>query len=386
MTPEQIHDALTLLPSDLIAEVDEKRNRKPKVIPLKRYAAMAASFVLVLCSGLYCLQLFGGMGASKETSALPPMAAQDNSLRAEAAPQSPDTQAAPAETAEEFCGVPTAPKEEPASGNAEEAPASGHSHAPAESFAEDEQASTGATCGNTTATLYYGEHVYPLSGSSAVTVTNILYHLHYDPAMLCSCLPEITIDTELGTGYAISLTDHFVRHDGGQAALTIEQAEVLKQAIEDSLPSLDELSYSTHQVITPSLEGYHSDHSVTLITSRQELEVYWATFAQRYDFSDMTFICDTYGYDDSWFEKNDLLLNVVHSRTGVTYDVTAITNAGSNKGWEWEVLISIQGLFYPENAETTYHLITRLEKDMMHPEDDIVQVFDVYEAESTEEG
>ena len=280
MTPEQIHDALTLLPSDLIAEVDEKRNRKPKVIPLKRYAAMAASFVLVLCSGLYCLQLFGSMGASKETAALPTLAQQENSLYAEAAPEAPAAQAAPRE---DICSVPTAPASEENAG----------------------------------------------AGSSSC-------HTH----------------------------------------ITEEPAE------ED--PQMDTPPYSTHQVITPSLDGYHSDHDVTLITSRQELESYWASFAHRYDFSNMSFICDTYGYDDSWFEENDLLLNVVYSRAGVTYDVTSITDAGGDHGWEWEVLISIQGSFYPENEEATYHLLTRLQKGVIAPEDDIIQVHDVCEAEPKE--
>ena len=52
MTSEQFHDALTLLPEDLIARADEFRSRKPKVIPLKRYAALAASFAVLLTSAV----------------------------------------------------------------------------------------------------------------------------------------------------------------------------------------------------------------------------------------------------------------------------------------------------------------------------------------------
>ena len=48
MTAEQFHDVLTLLPEDLVARADEYRSRKPKVIPLKRYAALAACFILRL--------------------------------------------------------------------------------------------------------------------------------------------------------------------------------------------------------------------------------------------------------------------------------------------------------------------------------------------------
>lgn len=51
MTADKFHDALTLLPSDLIAEADAVRSSKPKVIPQRRYAAMAASLALVLLCG-----------------------------------------------------------------------------------------------------------------------------------------------------------------------------------------------------------------------------------------------------------------------------------------------------------------------------------------------
>ena len=50
MTGEQFHDALTLLPADLITQADEARCRKPNVIRWKRYAAMAACFALLICS------------------------------------------------------------------------------------------------------------------------------------------------------------------------------------------------------------------------------------------------------------------------------------------------------------------------------------------------
>ena len=52
MTGEQFHDALTLLPEDLVARAEGFRSRKPKVIPWKRYVALAASLVVLLTSGL----------------------------------------------------------------------------------------------------------------------------------------------------------------------------------------------------------------------------------------------------------------------------------------------------------------------------------------------
>lgn len=382
MTPEQIHDALTLLPSDLIAEVDKKRSGKPKVIVWKRYAAMAASFALVLCCGLFCMTHFVGLGGSKETAAVmeaAEKAAADFETIAAAveAPAAEYEEATPEAAEETLCALPAESAKDNSnttmSGNSDLC--TDHAHSPAE---RREEGATGAIggCGNTTATLYYGESVFQLSGSGAITLSYILDNLEYDPANLCRCRPEITIDTEMGTGYEISLTEYFVRFEGGQAALTSEQAAQLKQAIEESLPIVDEMSYSTHQVITPSLDSYHSDHSVTLITSRGELEGYWETFVDRYDFSSMKSICDLYGYDDAWFEENDLLLNVVFSHVGVTYDVTSIINAGSNHDWEWEVLVSLKGEYYPDNEEATYHLLTRLKKGVMSSDDDIIGVMD----------
>lgn len=71
MTAEQLHDALTLLPADLVAEVDKKRSRSPRIIPWKRYAAMAACFAVVLCSSWLCLRLFLPRYAADTAEAAP---------------------------------------------------------------------------------------------------------------------------------------------------------------------------------------------------------------------------------------------------------------------------------------------------------------------------
>ena len=57
MTAEQLHDALGILPFDLIAEADNlRRNPKKKPIPFRRWAALAACAVLVLGCGLFALR------------------------------------------------------------------------------------------------------------------------------------------------------------------------------------------------------------------------------------------------------------------------------------------------------------------------------------------
>lgn len=52
MTADKLHDAIGLLPADLVAEADARRTRKPRVIPWKRYTAMAACLVLIVYGGL----------------------------------------------------------------------------------------------------------------------------------------------------------------------------------------------------------------------------------------------------------------------------------------------------------------------------------------------
>lgn len=75
MTAEQLHDAIGLLPSDLIAEADKHRCPKPKVILWKRYTAMAACFVLVLGCGLFAMQVFAPKGAMETAMEAPAAAA-----------------------------------------------------------------------------------------------------------------------------------------------------------------------------------------------------------------------------------------------------------------------------------------------------------------------
>ena len=49
MTTEQLHDAIGLLPAELVAEADALRQSRPlRRGHWKRYAAMAACFILVL--------------------------------------------------------------------------------------------------------------------------------------------------------------------------------------------------------------------------------------------------------------------------------------------------------------------------------------------------
>ena len=97
MTGEQFHDALTLLPEDLIARADEVRSRKPKTLHWRRYVSLAACCaLLVLCGVLYQNQpaktasnemtkVFSAADSPAEMAQAP--AAENSGAMAKAAPQ-----------------------------------------------------------------------------------------------------------------------------------------------------------------------------------------------------------------------------------------------------------------------------------------------------------
>lgn len=115
MTAEILHDALTLLPADLIAEADKKRNRQTRIIPWKRYISLAACLALCLCGTVFFSLLMVPKGGSSEEAfaiqeaAEAPAAAEGAALSGSsdnAASQQIQDEATPAES---VCGLPTAP-------------------------------------------------------------------------------------------------------------------------------------------------------------------------------------------------------------------------------------------------------------------------------------
>lgn len=96
MTGEQFHDALTLLPEDLVARADEYRSRTPKIIPWKRYAALAACFAVLVTSVLMVHSLRqknapSEMAAAAPYSVMQDAGAADEAPRMEAAKGAPET-------------------------------------------------------------------------------------------------------------------------------------------------------------------------------------------------------------------------------------------------------------------------------------------------------
>lgn len=87
-------------------------------------------------------------------------------------------------------------------------------------------------CGNIQTTVYFdGGKSYTFMATNSVTITDMLINLSYDKDEVCKCIPEYTVDTEMGEGYEVNLTQGFVRYDNAQTALTREQNETLKGII-----------------------------------------------------------------------------------------------------------------------------------------------------------
>lgn len=89
-------------------------------------------------------------------------------------------------------------------------------------------------CGNTRASLTVTGETVTFYYGDAVTLTDILINLAYDPSAVCRCEAEFTADTEMAAGtFEVNLTKAFVRCDAGQAALTAEQVQALQEIVKN---------------------------------------------------------------------------------------------------------------------------------------------------------
>lgn len=227
MTVHDLHDALNELPSDLIAAADQVRTVQKMVIrPWRRILPVAACLVLLIGSGSYWMWRNDWLGHIDSISV--------QGIKQESTAEQAPAAAAPMAPlpVEEEVAADEAPAED-AFGTLEKENGLGtdHSHR----FAEETEnaGSTGASCGNTITIIYLDNETYSLSGSDSVTVTRILNDLSYDPAQICRCMTEFTVDTEPLTGIRVNLTEAFARCEKGQAALTEEQTRILQSIIED---------------------------------------------------------------------------------------------------------------------------------------------------------
>ena len=229
MTAEKLHDALNLLPSDLLTATDQLRTvPRAKIIPWKRLLPLAACFVLLMGIGfLVRHEMLGHImvkqAAPEAPAAMAPMPESMEITSDAAAPQAPAMDEPMLEApAEEAAG---------SNGSMEEEHSIDHSHR----FAEETESagSTGAYCGNTVTKVYLDGETYSLGGSDSVTLTHILKNLPYNPEAVCRCMAEFTVDTETLEGIQVNLTEAFARCEQGQAALTEEQVQTIRRIVEN---------------------------------------------------------------------------------------------------------------------------------------------------------
>ena len=106
-----------------------------------------------------------------------------------------------------------------------------HAHTPAEE-PQSVEAPVSGYCGNIVTTIHLDGQDYSFCGSDSVTLTDILINLAYDPDQVCKCLPEFTVDTEFSGGYGVNLAESYARCESGQAALTAEQTDAIRDVLE----------------------------------------------------------------------------------------------------------------------------------------------------------
>ena len=107
-----------------------------------------------------------------------------------------------------------------------------HTHAPAEDPQTVDDPVTGY-CGNTMTTIVLDGKEYTFMGSDSVNLTDILINLKYDPMRVCRCALEFTVKTEFGEPYGVNLSQGYARCDEGQADLTEEQIERIREILDN---------------------------------------------------------------------------------------------------------------------------------------------------------
>ena len=228
MTAEKLHDALNLLPSDLLTATDQLRTApRAKIIPWKRLLPAAACFVLLMGIGLLIRHempdhIMMKQAAPEAPAAMAPVPERMEITTDAAAPQAPAMDEPMMETpAEEASG---------SNGSMEEELYVDHSH----SFGEesDRTVNSHAYCGNMEAVVTIDATAYSLTGSDAVILTDILAWLDYDPHTACRCMAEFTVDLETLKNIQVNLTEAFARCERGQAALTEEQVQTIRRIVE----------------------------------------------------------------------------------------------------------------------------------------------------------
>lgn len=246
MNPEKLQDAISLLPNDLLEATDKLRIRAGSRRKHGLHWLALAACVAILACGSLMLKNTALKTARTESAAQAPAAAtpqcQEAAPEMDALPESA-APAAPVFPENEEAAMEAPAEEIPAQSNgtasitgdaapASEAQAHGHG------FAEEAQTRSdpiNGLCGNMTVTIHREDGSHSISGTDAVTITDILINLNYRQEECCRCPGEFTVDTETLTGIQLNLTLGFARCELGQCDLTAPQVQTI-QTILAQLP------------------------------------------------------------------------------------------------------------------------------------------------------
>ena len=231
MTVHDLHDALNLLPGDLVTATDKLRTApKQKVIHWKRWVSLAAVLALVVGTGwVFQRKIMPSMGSSTECAAEAPaaMAPMESGMAGGTGVTETPAGEVPAEDHASSTSRAEATDEKAT----QEELCIDHSHSFAEKANTVENPVSGY-CGNTMAWITADGETHTLAGSDAIAITDILINLDYDSDEVCRCAAEVTVNTETLTGIQVNLTEGFARCEKGQAALTEEQARTIQEIID----------------------------------------------------------------------------------------------------------------------------------------------------------
>lgn len=409
MTPEKFHDALTLLPADLVAEADKKRSGKAKHIHWKSYAAAAACLSLILLGGWFTyFRALPGMNkkaAPEETA----MLKGSRNTRYDSA--LPETVAAAGEAAPMEQGnlhtVPTTPVRTESA--VEDAPAANTSEDAEAAFKELHP---------DIALLQSLDTTPPASACYSSTPSPVVFHSRAEleeykanslrlqqPVLADACSKyeeswfenrDLVLVTVCGipAGEIPEIRD--IRHYENQWKFVIQadtapSEEALrdwhfllsaKKALihpEETLIcsiaiSGDSLCYQQSFTPHPGSDIPCADApEELLVTSRSQLDRYFTDYTNFFDFAQMEEVCGD--YDDAWFETHDLLLILIEaSHPDNRWQIVDITNG---RRWDWEVLVQVSGEFYPGQEAYALHLLVELEKGILLPENSIKRITNV---------
>jgi len=232
MNPEKIHDALTLLPNDLIAATDRLRTRnRSRRIHWVRWVSLAACVAILACSGL---MLRSGLmkTARTESAATAPAESPAAAAPFPAEPAADEAPAAEVPASENKTTAAQGTNTQNETEKNEDATVSmnahNHAHAETEELAQE---TVSGYCGNTVTVIYIDGNAVSFSGSDSVVLTDLLINLNYDPDKWCNCEAEFTVDTEFLTGIEVNLENCYARCERGQANLTEEQIQTIQDIL-----------------------------------------------------------------------------------------------------------------------------------------------------------